>query len=237
MAAAYRADPGNSATDRFEVAALAEAQRYLVGNNGKKLADDPAAHEQVAEALHTEFGDTPESIAYYLGVVDTADFDTGQRLANKILTLPAADRIRRQAQMELDRFGLIGKPFNPALKAQDGKRVDFKVPGSVTVLYVWSETRGANSWLALARAKSALPPNTRFVYLALDTTPGQMAAAMGRVPFAGTPCVEPGGPTSPALKGLKVRRVPFVYVGNDKGVLTGYGPPAQLPALLAAASR
>jgi hypothetical protein len=89
-------------------------------------------------------------------------------------------------------------------------------------------------YAALAAADRSAPANTRWVLVALDTTPAELAAATAKLPFSATHCRFDGPDRAAFAAGLKVRRLPYAYVLQPGGNLTTYGRLAELPALLAA---
>jgi hypothetical protein len=236
-AVVYANDTTNPPKDRFEVSALLAAQQFKIQRNGRALSDDPVAHEKAADRLFAEFGATPQSFDYYLRIADAADAETSNRVARRVASAPASAAQKKQAQVAIDRHALVGKPLSLTLKSADGKALDLRQAGKVTVLYVWSAQHSAADWAALARAKQAAPPNTEWVCVALDTTAAELAQVSGKAPAKSTHCVLNQTQRAELVKALKVRRLPFVYVVEGKGNLAGYGRPMDLPTLLASVNR
>ena len=236
-ATAFVTDQRNATKDRFEVAALLFAQQHKIRTNGGALQDDAAAYEKTAEMMQREFGDIPEVFDYYLGVADASDPETGIRAARKIVQSTALARTQKQAQVVIDRYALIGLPLGVELADGRGRSVDLRRPGRPTVIYVWSAKHGENEWAALVRARRAVPENTQWIFVALDTTASEQAAVMTKIPVRGIHCLLNDGQRAAFAKELKVRRMPYAYVLGRSGALAGYGRPADLPELLTPLSR
>lgn len=226
-------DPTQTARDRFEVAALLAEQQHKIRTQGRRLADDSAAYEKSAEALRTTFGDTPEVMAYYLGVADAGDVATSHRAALAVVQSAAPEALRRQAQVVVERHGLQGNPLPVTLRDTRNRNVNLRAAGRPTVLCVWSASRGPLDYAALAAAHRSAPANTRWVLVALDTTPAELAAATAKLPFSATHCRLDGPDRAAFAAGLKVRRLPYAYVLQPGGNLSTYGRLAELPAMLA----
>ena len=237
VATAFVVDKTHDAKDRFEVAALLIEQQFKVQRNGRTLADEPVAQEKAADALYAEFGAIPSSFDYYLRAIDHVDPETSSRLARKVAVSSASAAQKKQAQVALDRFALIGKPLPLALKDVDGKAVNLASPGKYTVLYLWSASHAAADWAALTRAKENAPSNTEWVGLALDTTAVGLAGARSKAPAQMTHCLLNLQQRAAAVSTLKARRLPYVYVLERNGAVAGYGRPTDLPALLARLGR
>lgn len=234
---AYAIDKTNSAKDRFEVSALLAAQQFKARTNGRALASDAVAAEKVADVLFAEYGPIPESFDYYLKAADTADPEASARLASKVTNSTASLAQKKQAQVVIDRYALVGKPLTISLQDIAGKSVDLRPAGKITVIYVWSAKHGGADWAALGRARQAAPANTDWICLALDTTSAELAAAVAKAPAKLTHSLLAQDQRVAVMKSLKVRRVPFVYVVEARGTLATYGSLTDLPVLLSSLNR
>lgn len=233
VAAAYRTDAANLIKDRIAVAALMEAQRYSLDRLGRQLADDPPEYEASADRLRAEFGDAPEIFGHYLDVIDACDAANSDRLARRVIGMPAPDSVKRQAQVAVARHGLLGRPLDLTLGGEDGRPVRLDASAHPTILVVWSPRHGDAPWAALAACVRSAPRNALWVYLALDANRDDLPAARRFAPEPGVHCFDPSVQGSAAVRGLKLRRLPFIYTFHPGGELAGYGRPDELRPLLA----
>ena len=235
---AYRADQRNPVKDRFDVAVIMGTMASSQAAKGKRLVDDGAAREKLADALRDEFGDIPEVHYFYLGVARTADPATAARVARKLAKMkPAPDSVRSAAQKIVDRNDLIGQKLDLPLTTAEGQTFNLKsLTGQPTVVFVYDAQSGTGDMAALARFRSLVPTaDTRWVYIALGgipprATPGWKADTEMR--FYG-----PSGFNNPTAERLKLQQTPYVYVLDAQARLTGFGRVEDLPALFAAANR
>lgn len=233
----FRKDLKNSASDRFEVAALIERQQYSVQGNGKVLAKDVVQHEKTADKLRTEFGDIPEVYAFYLGVVNTADTENANRVALRVQQLPAPAYAKAEAQVTVDRHALIGKRLDQKFTDASGQTIALSEAGKVTIIYVWPPASSEVAFKALEKYKTMVPSDARWVYVALNSPASVAEVAKRLAPFPGTYCAELPQGTGPFTSALKIRHMPFVYVFGKDGTMAGYGRLEDLPALLTTAKR
>jgi len=237
LAGTYRTKTTNPIKDRVEVASVMERQKYSLQNSGKSLSKDAVQHEKIADSLQKEFGDTSEVYAFYLGVVNTADFEAANRVAKKITQQNAPTHSKAEAKVTLDRYSTLGKVPAGTFQADDGRKVSLGEPGKPTVVFVWSPRQTPNHFAALGPYKKQIPSDMRWVYVSVNSTAGPFNLTKGQAPFPGTHLFEPAGPEGPISQILKIRRVPFIYVLDRKGALAGYGEVSELPALLKLANR
>lgn len=240
-ARAFRTDPVQLREDRFEVALAAERlapQRRITHAGSRARA---AEHEQLAHDLHREFGPIPEVFAFYASLLATVDAESANRLATRILELRPPPFAHAAAVAAAARYGLIGRPLSLRLTTLEGQRLELPTATTAapTVLYVWSPTGTpiSNPFAPLQALKGKLPANLRWVFLGIGATPAQARTATTRAPFAGTHCVDAEGQQGAAGRRLKADATTRVFVLNRQGVLTGFGRPDELPALLTAANR
>ena len=71
--------------------------------------------------------------------------------------------------------------------------------------------------------------------MALDSTSADVTGAAAQAPFPGRHCLADARQKGALAKDLKFRRVPYAYVVDRTGKLSGYGRADDLPALVAAA--
>ena len=237
LGTAYRVDKSNAATDRFEVAQAMEVIALAPTLKGQRFLDVGVTYEQMADDLYGEFGELDQVYNVYTSIVRTTDPATSSRVAAKVLGRKQAPAwAKTEAQTALDRNGLLGKPVNLKLTTVDGQTIDLQRPGAqATVVYFWNGTSGGAELSLLNSIKWPSPPSARWIYIALGGAAEPSATVKAQAPFPGSHCFERaqfGGPTAAALK---VAQTPFAYVLNAAGQLTGFGPAADLPALLQAA--
>lgn len=240
-AAAYRVNVANLREDRFEVAVEMEMLK-LRSRGSKGRSSLESEKEKIADGFRGEFGDIPEVVGFYTGIAAKADMHTANRIATKLLEMRLSSHMKAEVEAITSRYGLVGRPLFLRLTKAGGEK--FELPGatpapSPTVIYVWAagKTPPADPFAALAEHKGKIARDTRWIYLSFATAPAQLAEAARKVPFPGTLCVEAEGSRSAVAERLKVRSVPMVFVINRQGVLTGYGRPDELPALLSSASK
>jgi hypothetical protein len=237
----FRADPAQLREHRFEVALAADRLALQRRHARASARERPVEHEQLAHDLYREFGPISEVFGLYAGLAASVDTESANRLATRILELRPPPFARSTAENITARYGLLGRPLSLRLTTLAGQRLELPAtPASdaPTVLYVWSPTAAASvPFAALQPLKGKLPANLRWIYLGVGATPAQAGAATTRTPFSGTHCVEADGFASATARRIKADSSPRVFVLNRHGVLTGFGRPDELPALLAAANR
>jgi hypothetical protein len=232
VAGVFRADPANSIQDRFEVATLIERKQFAAEQQGRPLASEPVQHEKVADRLRSEFGDIPEVHAFYLGVANGGDAESGFRVAQRVQQMPAAPYIKAEANVVIERHDLLGTRVSRDFTDADGKAVTLDAVGKISVVFVWSIVSNPKALAGLSKFRSAIPQDTRWIYVALNATEPALNFARSSAPFPGVHCLEPPDKLGPLTEALKIRSAPFAYVFGRGGVLVGYGSPEQLPALL-----
>ena len=237
LAQNYRGKSANAASDRFEVAVMAERLKLSVSSGGSLYENNPKELEKIADGLRREFGDMDEVHRFYASVARTADMDTAKRVAGELLQWPAPAEAKAEAQTILDRQNLVGQVLNAQWPTMDGKTFDLsQQTGKLTIVYVWSTAGDEQGMGGLLGLKKTLPANTQMVYLALGGAADQLQALKDSAPISGTYCFEAINTASPARELLKVRHTPFVFVLNKAGKLTGFGPVSELSNLVTAAS-
>lgn len=238
IASSYRANPGIPAADRFEVAALAERVAARAQLGGKVFGNSPAELEKIANKLHVEFGDIPEAYFFSASVARTADMETSDRMAGKILKSAAAPaEARAEAQSIQDRKRMVGTLLNVQLRTIEAKTVDLaQQAGKLTILYIWSSAAGSEAMAGLLPIKKSLPVDAQVIYVSLGASGEQVKALESNRPIPGPICIGGATTAGPLAAQLKVRHTPYVYILNRAGKLHGFGPAASLPALLATAA-
>lgn len=238
LATSFRSDTKQSVHDRFDVAMAAEALSLPIAPRGKQLVNCGAARAQIADRLYAEFGDQTETYNLYLNVMWTADPLTSAGIARKLLAMKAPPWAKATAQQFVDRQAMIGKPLNLVLTKMDGRPLDLKVSiGMPTVILVWSNSSGNGDLTLLGRMKPWIPPITRMIYLCLQANLTGVKTAESQAPVPGIFCFEQAGMLSRQGVYLKVQQLPFVYVLNKDGTLSGCGQLSDLPTLLSAAAK
>lgn len=231
-ASAYRGDRTIPGKDRLEVAVMMERLQYELRQNGRALSSDPAEHERTADRLRTEFGDLPEVYGFYLAVVNTADRETANRVARKILLQPAPASAKIEAQLTIDRYSLLGKKVDAVFTTLEGEPVALSTPGKPTIVYLWSGDARVNDLNRLKGHSSIVPHDARWVYVALHSGVGATLAARSLAPFPGSYCFDAAPSAGVVGKLFKNQHLPYVYVFDRGGNLASYGRPDELPALL-----
>jgi len=237
VGSAYRADPTNPGGDRYDVAlAIGAIPLSLNGSlQGKRLIDNPAAFEALADKLYREFGDIDPIYHFYLGIVRTVGPADAAGLAQKIVGMNAPVWAKSEAQAVLARQALIGKPVPVTLTTVDGQALDLRtLVGQPTAIFVWSNRTGPDDLASLARVAAAIPSGTRLIYVSLQSDLAQVAEAKALAPLPGTFCFEQPGFAGLTAHLLGVCRTPCVYVLDRQGALAGFGRVEELPVLLAA---
>jgi hypothetical protein len=237
VASAYRQSAANTIADRVEIAALAERVQSRAKLGGKIFGTGPAELEKIAGKLRTEFGDVAPVFDFYADVARGADMVTAKRIATSLSAWPAGPRAKADAQAILARDALIGRPLAGTLTAIDGPPINLaQQKDRLTVIYVWgaSNPRGM---APLASYRKSIPAGTQLLYLAIGGTAEQARIAAASAPVPGVTCYEARGANGPTTAQLRILRAPYVYVLDRAGLVAGCGPLAELPNLIAAASR
>jgi hypothetical protein len=234
LADSYRKDKGNSAADRFDVALLSERVKLRARHQGAIFVNAPAELEKVADGLIVEFNDLPQAHYFYTSVARSADMANARRMADKILQRNAPPEAKAEAQSIIERDGWVGKPLDLQLATIDGKTVDLSKPAGVTtILYVWPGG-GAATMADLLHAKARIAANTRIIYLCVGGSGNLVQAAQASAPLPGIFSVEAVNAATRAVPKLHVQTMPYVFVTDSAGKLTGFGPSSELSNLLPA---
>jgi hypothetical protein len=234
LATAYAGDAANALSDRFDVALTASL--FSPKATGVRLTEDAAAYEALADGLRSQFGDLTQVYRLYLSIMGTVPVADGAELALKIQDMNAPAWAKAEAQRTLDRVALVGRPIDLGLLSQDNVPIRLDASGSgPTVVYVWSNRIGTADLDALAQYASAIPQGTRVVYVSLQSSAATAGAAQA-APVPGFFCFDPSSLDGLIARTLGVQQIPYVYVIDGQGRLSGFGPPSRLAALLSAAA-
>lgn len=243
-AQAFVADARNSRGDRYHVAAA--VKQWTVEKKGlKDRTALLAEYEKAAAELYDGFPDVPEVYHNFLGLARNAATGAKARaLATDLLQKPAPAEVKAEAQAVIDRLDLRGKTLDLKFGLNNGTVFDLaRQKGSPVVLYFWSNL-GRASADAMPIIRAAAPgagsvavagKTPVFIGVNLDVDPRAAAAGLDGQPPPGAQRWEPVGVSGAVPRQLRVNQVPTVYVFNGQGVLSGFGPPRELPALLEAA--
>ena len=232
---AYLANQGNPPRDRFDVALTAGVLSSAF--QGKELPYDTVVFQNLADSLHTEFGELSDVYGLYLSLMRTADSSESLAVARKLIAMKAPAWVAAEAQETIDRSALLGKPLDLILMLDDGKTINLAAPyPHPTLIYVWSNRTGAGDLAILGQFKSAIPAGTRVVYVSLQSKPFAPDDAEPQAPIAGIYHFEEPGLDGLTARALKVRQFPCVYVLTGQGVLAGFGRVEDIAALLGAAN-
>jgi hypothetical protein len=232
IAGDYRNDKRNAASDRFEVASAMERGELSRKLGGVSWYGNAIEAEILGDRLRNEFGELPEVYGFYLNVAENGSCFNSGDVATKILQLSPPAGIRSSAQRVLDRWKLIGRPLDLALKKADGTETSLgALAGKRTIVVVYSSERDQAGPPGLGGFRRTPPAGVNWVYIALGAAPNPAAQSGSVVP--GTLCVETLGLKSTTAQQLKVSRLPAVYVLNEKKALFGFGRIDELPWLLA----
>jgi hypothetical protein len=227
--------------DRFEIALAADRLALSAKINAKTAADQSLEWQLVGERLRVEFGDLPELHDYSIEVARRADLPSAVKLATEVTQSPKATaNAKARAQSILDRAALVGRPIDLKLAKVDGGTIDLaQQKDKITVIYVWSPTDPL-SLESVKRFEKALPPGAQLIYLAYGGSVPLVNRLKASAAVAGIHCQATAGTASKAASdALKLRYtdLPYLYVINPSGVLTGVGRAEEFTTLMAQASR
>ena len=238
LAQNYRDNRTNPASDRLDVALAMDRLKVSSGAKSKKIVPRTTEWEQMADKLQVEFGDQPQLQSYYAELVRSGDMFTSKRIATNLLQQKPAPGAKAEAQAMLDRHSLLGRPLALTVTGLDGGAVDLsKQKGSVTVVFVWAASAGPEVQKMLTRFQRSIPPGVGIMYLALGGEQKKLSVAPGSQPIRGRTCFVPASGSKAAVDYLKLRDMPYLYVLNAKGTLSGFGPVGEFTNLLALAMR
>ena len=235
QATAYSQDDANPVADRVDVAFTAGILALPL--NGQRLIDAGTLHRGLVENLHATFGDVDPVFSRYTDLLKTTDAATAVTVANEVLGMANAPVWARAfAGTVLTRHGLIGKPLKTLLTTLNGMQLDLSLPAGVpTLIYYWSNRAGEGDLHALATFASSVPAGTRVIYVCLLADLTQMDAAQQAAPLPnGIFCFMGSGFNSPEESALGLNQLPYAYVLDKDGLVTGYGRPEDLPTLFQA---
>lgn len=232
-AADYRNDKTNFISDRFEVAHAVERLKVSQKLGGANWLSSPIEAETMVDRLREEFGEFPGVHGSYLTVAEAGTCDSAGDLARKLMSLPVEPEVRASAERIYRRATLIGTKVDLQLTLAGGKATRLsQLDGDHTVLYVWSPDRDPKGPSGLQPIKKRVPGDTRWIYLALGNYSPDAVDPKRRGTPVGTYCIEPSGWKSPIVETLQVTQLPYVYIFDAHGVLTGFGSVEEIPALL-----
>jgi len=234
-ARAYASDINNVVSDRFEVALLLEQVEARNSLRGAVDVQNITVLEQVAERLRSQFGDRPEIHSLYMSIARSADMTSARRIVTNVMQSSAPEEIKQEAQAILARLSLVGQPVKAKLKTIDGQMLDLQQAASPTLLYFARYRSGSShGLLALRKMKQAVPSNARVVYIVIGAPVEDAQALKSLIPIPGAICsVEPDDSASIA-RHFNINRAPYVCWLNRSGVLTGFGPVAEVASLVQA---
>jgi len=237
LADTFAADGRNSRRDRFIVAST--AKQWAVQKRG--LTDRAALfaeYEKNATALYADFADVPDVYHLFLGLARNAPTPAKAReVAADLLAKAAPPEVKTEAQAVIDRLKMPGKKLELKFVVNDGSEFELaKHKGTAVVVYFWTSSADEPTKRAMAAIRTAASA-TRASFVGVNLDPGsttRLLAPDGQPP-PGPQHWTPVGINGPVPRQLRVNQVPSVYVFNAEGILQGFGPPATLPTLLAAA--
>jgi hypothetical protein len=236
LASAYGADASNTTHDRFDVALTVQTLSLPAILKGQVLGDNGPVYQKLADTLYAQFGDINDSYYLYLNVMRTTDLSTSVATAQKILGMNAPTWAKAEAQIVLNRYALLGKPLNLTVTTYGGWPLNLRTPrGKPTVIYFWSNKTGTDQLGLLKKFATSIPANAGVVYFCLEADLTKVKAARSAAPLPGIFCFEQSGLNSPEETYLGVLQLPYVYILNSQGVLTGFGRIQDLPALITSA--
>jgi hypothetical protein len=238
LATAFVNDTTHGLQDRFDVALSASLVSQAGMFQGMGPLRDGPAYQAVADALYGQFGDTAPMYAYYLSLTLCADNATAVNVASKIQTMNAPAWVKAQAQVVLNRAGLVGTIVPLTLTTAANQQIDMsQASGQTTVVYFWGGAGYASDLAAINSIKANVPADVRWIYVALNSPSPVLATAQANAPVAGIQCFEPVSLAGWVPETLFLQITPYAYVFKANGILSGYGPPALIPALVNAAGQ
>lgn len=233
-ASAFRTNPVNPASDRFEVAHAIERRAVGLKIPGRPWFSHPALGEMMLDRLRTEFGELPEVWGSYLALAENAACDDGRDVAIRITQSPAAPAsTKASARRLLERYTLVRQPLDFSLTPTSGRGTTLgQLAGKVTVVCLWDGTRYPAGPPGLQEYKKNPAPNTNWVYLSIGALGPLPKGAKSAAAPSGTTCVEPLGWKSPLVAKLRLSQLPYAYVLDDRQRLSAYGRIDEIPALI-----
>lgn len=126
-------DPNLSADERFTLR-LGAVQQLL-----QQPAADMAGFIKEARALQKDFPQRQEVYSLLLMAASSSDSTTAREIARDIVSGPAPEEAKQQAQGLLDRLGALGQPVKIQFTSVDGRQVDLaKMKGKVVLIDFWA---------------------------------------------------------------------------------------------------
>jgi len=201
IAQAYRTDPANAVTDRFEVARAMDRQELSAKLTQRRIANHGPEEKGLVDSWRVEFGDLPELDVEAAGVARRSDPATANALAAGIIHSKAAPAAAKaEAQAIAGRVLLLGSLVQLKLKSLDHSELDLAAQqNKTTLVVVWSASAPA-SLEAFTPLTGAFRSNTQLIYLALGDTKGAVESTRHKLDL-------PTGPLWPCgARGGNLRR-------------------------------
>ncbi len=237
-AAAYRADKGNPASDRFEVAHAMDGRAISKKIMGRPWHSHAPMAEDMMDRLRVEFGHRPEVYGGYVSLAEHADCDNARDVALKIMQSPAPPFAKTAARRLLERYALVRQPLDFPLTPVQGKATTLaKEAGKTTVVVLYDGIRSPAGPPGLHDYKKNPRPNTQWIYIAIGTPPPLAKGAKPWQKPPGLDCVEALGTKSPLYAQLKLTQLPAVFVLDEAKKLSAYGRIDQMPWLFTGIGR
>lgn len=230
----FRNDNKHASKDRFDVA-IASVQSDVMRKPHANRAEETKEFYNRALDLYGEFPSEAAVYEIFVGVARNADPELARTAARQLLSMPAPDQAKKEAQAVIDRLDMPGRPIDLEWQDQSGKSyriADFK--GKIVVFYVWA------SWAAEsleADVAKALGAGMQLVTVNVDDETKNLKQSKAFDGLNPINNVEGKGLDSALAQQLRVLKVPAVHVVDARGFYVGAGTPAQLASLLAKAGK
>lgn len=233
LATAFRNNTSLAVDDRIDVAFACD--RMLLPLGGKPLEDNGPAYVKLVDNLYAEFGPQDRIFNLYIGAMESVDETTALAVANELVALNAPAFALTPAQAVIARSNLVGKPVNLSPFVYNSGPLNVAVPvGEPTILYFWSNANGLSQLPLLGQYTASTPAGVRVIYICLQANMSAVAQAEAQAPLPGIFCFQASGLNTNEETTLGLLCLPYAYVLDSRGNLSGYGRPEDLPALLGA---
>lgn len=100
------------------------------------------------------------------------------------------------------------------------------------VVLAWDASDGSTGLPDLSSLKSQIPPGSKWVYVAVGKSLPPIADLKARAPYPGAHCLAEPGLGGAVARALKIQQLPYAYVIDGRGKLSGFGAIAELPELI-----